>query len=878
MINRSLGFATDCKRPSDFRIRDYLLGEVLFDVLGINIYMLGKTSCIDVNNIEDLQVRLGLCSEVSVSVDNYNVFDNCPQENVLRDIKLVPQLVGNISHLNNFSLNQYLHRKHKRLVEKRFPSIAHDMFKTVTDRLHDFRISRKEKSDRFCMNRFGFIPNIDKTIEENMKLALEQRPAAVYFNECNNMSFHDLSRNKIATATFNLTSLLGLGAKFCPQTDQVSFKNTEAMIARLRKDVRTRCFVSNNNNLDRDAEPPRLYRKNDKWEPNKVNGAIEGAMNRFELTLRKEFDSLKQGKSTNLTMVQKNSLKFLRNQKELMILLSDKNLGPMVVHRVDYVKAMMEQHLSNRNTYEIITKDEARAYLEVASRAFIDYVSLKGNRIDGNDLTCIMRCLDQDTRIPVMHGLGKLHKGKLNPPPYRPVVAIVGSQLHGIGRWVDSYLKELLPFCKTHIKNSDDVLGILRGFGLVFEDVFIATCDAEAMHPNINTEEGLAFVMVALDAFMFKTKPGWPRKQLLLAIRLLLKCNVFQFDDTYFRQIEGGAMGNPFTCMWAVVHFALIENLLIESRFKANIVVLVRFIDDMFIIWREIKTQPGKWKDFQICLNKASNLNWGCEDLGDKVVFLDLEIWIDRKEQRFMFKPHTKEISLLLYLPPHSAHPKDVWKGMIHGLLSKYWRHCCRIEDYRKEVQQLYRGMVNRGHCPAQLKQLFEEVSVSLEKEHSLVGTAVDSRLHSKFNSKLRTKDMSKMVLLHQEYHPKDVSRRTLQRIYRETCGPVFRDLLGIDRAMVAYHKSKNLKDLVIPSRMKECIEPELKASTYAVGKTQAIKVQDRVNEIASSDGVSMNMRNIVHKTFELVGRDIHYNSYKKKFVIKDKVKEDSYG
>ena len=62
------------------------------------------------------------------------------------------------------------------------------------------------------------------------------------------------------------------------------------------------------------------------------------------------------------------------------------------------------------------------------------------------------------------------------------------------------------------------------------------------MRPKINTEEGLAFAMEALDAFIFKVKPGWPRKQLCLATKLLLKCNLFQFDDAYFRQTEGGAM------------------------------------------------------------------------------------------------------------------------------------------------------------------------------------------------------------------------------------------------------------------------------------------------------------------------------------------------
>ena len=55
-------------------------------------------------------------------------------------------------------------------------------------------------------------------------------------------------------------------------------------------------------------------------------------------------------------MVQKSVLNFIRNQKCLMILSLDKNLGPMVVNRDDYVKEMMEQHSSNRGTHEIITK------------------------------------------------------------------------------------------------------------------------------------------------------------------------------------------------------------------------------------------------------------------------------------------------------------------------------------------------------------------------------------------------------------------------------------------------------------------------------------------------------------------------------------------
>ena len=139
----------------------------------------------------------------------------------------------------------------------------------------------------------------------------------------------------------------------------------------------------------------------------------------------------------------------------------------MVVNRDDYVKAMMDQHLSNRSAYEIVTKEEAEEFLSETSSAFVDYGSLKGNGANSNDMKHNMRCLDQDSRTPVMHGLGKWNKGKLSPPTYRQLVATLGSQLHGIGRRVDTYLKKLLPFCK----NSDNVLNILMEFGLVFDDV-----------------------------------------------------------------------------------------------------------------------------------------------------------------------------------------------------------------------------------------------------------------------------------------------------------------------------------------------------------------------------------------------------------------------
>ena len=74
----------------------------------------------------------------------------------------------------------------------------------------------------------------------------------------------------------------------------------------------------------------------------------------------------------------------------------------------------------------------------------------------------------------------------------------------------------------------------------------------------------------------------------------------------------------------------------------------------------------------------------------------------------------------------------------------------------------------------------------------------------------------------------------------------MFKDLLGIKKAMVAYHKHKNLKDLVIPSRMKMFSERDLRASTCVedqTGNEVGFAVKDRVKEIVMDDGLSSGIK-----------------------------------
>ena len=73
----------------------------------------------------------------------------------------------------------------------------------------------------------------------------------------------------------------------------------------------------------------------------------------------------------------------------------------------------------------------------------------------------------------------------------------------------------------------------------------------------------------------------------------------------------------------------------------------------------------------------------------------------------------------------------------------------------------------------------------------------------------------------------------------------MFKDFLGAGKAIVAYHKPNNLKDLAIPRKMIICNETYLKSSTYVENQTGniiGVAVKDKLKEIVLDDGVSMGM------------------------------------
>jgi hypothetical protein len=181
-----------------------------------------------------------------------------------------------------------------------------------------------------------------------------------------------------------------------------------------------------------------------------------------------------------------------------------------------------------------------------------------------------------------------------------------------------------------------------------------------------------------------------------------MSCNVLQFEDTFWLQLIGTAMGTSCAVTFDTICYLLTEHR-IYSKFGHRLAYFKRFIDDILGIWlidetfSDDPTQDPAWTSFQAELNTFGRLRWTVGALLNSAILLDLDITL-RPDGRFSFTTYQKELNLHLYIPEASAHSPDTLKGMIYGNLQRYWRQNTKHEDCIIMVQAFGRHITNRGH------------------------------------------------------------------------------------------------------------------------------------------------------------------------------------
>ncbi|TMW68854.1 hypothetical protein Poli38472_001010 [Pythium oligandrum] len=451
---------------------------------------------------------------------------------------------------------------------------------------------------------------------------------------------------------------------------------------------------------------PKIYVPNRLFQPPRANPFVEAKLALCLAQLRSNDWTLRR--SSNLNSSQRHLLKSLVHAPHLKVLMTDKNLGPALMTHQQYVDFCLD-HLLDPEIYKPIyrARTDVEAQLKLVVAAF--HSSALRRYGEMSDLKIVIYQLPLK-RLNRFYALAKIHKPQLAP---RPIISNANSILQGLSSWLDFKLQPYLHSTSSYLKDSTSLISELSSITLTPTQHLI-TFDIQTLYTSIDVKSALVRIRSVIRAD--------PHADIIMeGLQRVLFLNYFEFGDTIWKQINGCAMGTAVAPTFVSLYLASVEDAVIFPRFRANLSSYKRYIDDGFFLWDSDPTQPCQLPSLFAAFSQATTLKFTHTISRTTCDFLDLVVY--RMNDELRFRTHQKPLNLYLYLPPHSAHPPGVLKGMIYGLVQKYRVQNTADEDFRAIVQLLFKRLLHRGHKFDTLVSLFNSAVARLDQARSELKT-----------------------------------------------------------------------------------------------------------------------------------------------------------
>jgi hypothetical protein len=367
----------------------------------------------------------------------------------------------------------------------------------------------------------------------------------------------------------------------------------------------------------------------------------------------------------------------------------------------------------------------------------------------------------------------------------------------------------VVHLCPAYLKDSTSLLQQLQALKPLPPTAVFVIADAVSMYTNIDTAHAIDTLKAWLQLHKADLPKGFPSGMVLAATELVMTHNVFQFDDTYWLQTSGTAMGTPVACTFATIYFSYHEETSYFKRFLSSnqclpielpkpMLFYKRLIDDTVQIWDTAKLPPHIPLH---CLTKQiekemafGKLPWEVNPPAREVNFLDLHITI-RPDGGIVTRTFIKPMNLHLYIPPESAHSPGVIKSLIFGNVFRYWLQNSHTSDFVRVTKDLYCHLLNRGYRSEVLTPIFRQAAEEI--------TARAKKTTASSSSAGNT--VTKQTFLHWEYHPRDITRSDIRAVYNDILAPILTaPPLGIQRLTIAYKNPPNLRRLLTRTQLRE--------------------------------------------------------------------------
>ncbi len=272
---------------------------------------------------------------------------------------------------------------------------------------------------------------------------------------------------------------------------------------------------------------------------------------------------------------------------------------------------------------------------------------------------------------------------------------------------MDHWLQPIAKSLPSYIKDSKSFISLIESTPLP-PDSILCTLDVSSLYTNIPTEEGITTTLRALESHESQLRP--PMNYLCRLLHLVLHNNVFRFNDQFYLQLQGTAMGTKMAPAYANIFMGGLESKVLSLASPAPR-LWKRYIDDIFLVWTNSRESLDLFID--MLNNQHPKIRFTSEISPSKVNFLDLCLYKGKRfesEGILDIRTHIKPTNTQQYVHASSSHPPGTSKGLIKGELLRYLRTNSDAQSFEAFRNKHKKTVIARGYN----KKQFEEVTRSI--------------------------------------------------------------------------------------------------------------------------------------------------------------------
>lgn len=488
----------------------------------------------------------------------------------------------------------------------------------------------------------------------------------------------------------------------------------------------------------------------------KANKEIEHALDEFILRTRLNYAC------TPFSLVPKDKdllcIQPLLSNKDIILVHADKNIGLCLLDYAHY-RTLVLNHLALQSSYQRIW---AMDVINIFNRAFTRieaFLNKYGKRLPKQVLKFLKSSTSRTAiySIPSFRILPKLHKSI--SPGFRPNLDI--RPIVGATNWITTKISIFLADTFQNFfvdkpqypQNSTDIVNSLDG-KLVLNSDILFSLDVVNLYGSMSPE----LTTYAVRKLLQLEGISLPLDYL---VHIVFDSNIFIFEDQYYQQTFGMAMGTnmavPIANVFLFIHLESHPYLL--NKLETRISFYKRYVDDIMGIW---KGSLESLLEFHLYMNTlVPGLKFTLEHSLDSLNVLDLIIFKQPISNpnyplsRLHVRCHQKSLNRYSYITPRSHHPINLQRGFIKSELIRYVRNSSLAQDFFEIRAKFFLRLRARGYSAKFIANIFKAILYA-DRDRYLIKKPPPSALVLPFvircNKRLSRLDIPRLLKIYAPY------------------------------------------------------------------------------------------------------------------------------